>query len=196
MQWYLSTFKIRIYLFIRVILFSTWSDTLALVLKCFRNLSMSPFYPRPVLAFGYCHHLCLGLCVHVCVSIKLRGCPHRNSSHVQASITKFWSYVQITLFKMQIGLGAGVVGGAIGFDLQGQIWLKSPSLPHIELVRTITYHLLKLESSNLDQWCKTHRLRSLVFAVDLFFYETCLRCFCIILVLQRKYKVPLMIHFC
>ena len=46
------------------------------------------FYPRPVLAFGYCHRLCLCICQCVCVSQSL-ACPHDNSSAVQARITKF-----------------------------------------------------------------------------------------------------------
>ena len=46
------------------------------------------FYPRPVLAFGYCR--CLRL--SVCVSVRVRqpsACPRDNSSSVQARITKF-----------------------------------------------------------------------------------------------------------
>ena len=46
------------------------------------------FYPRPVLAIGYCR--CLRL--SVCVSVRVRqpsACPRDNSSSVQARITKF-----------------------------------------------------------------------------------------------------------
>ena len=49
---------------------------------------MSIYYPRPVLAFGYCR--CLRL--SVCVSVRVRqpsACPRDNSSSVQARITKF-----------------------------------------------------------------------------------------------------------
>ena len=53
--------------------------------------------------------------------------------------------------------------GAIDLDLQGQIWLKSPNLPHFELFHPITHHLLKLESPNLDHRCKTRWLRSPLF---------------------------------
>ena len=53
--------------------------------------------------------------------------------------------------------------GTIDFDLQGQIRVKIPNLPHYGRVPTITRHLLKLESPNLDQRCKTHWLRSLLF---------------------------------
>ena len=88
-------------------------------------ISTVHFYPRQVLAFGYCHRL--RLCVYVYQSL---ACPHDNSSP---------------------------------HDLQGQIWLKSSNLPHFELFRPITHHLLKLESQNLDHRCKTTWLRSLLF---------------------------------
>ena len=53
---------------------------------CFNNTSA--FYPRPVLAFGYCP--CLRVCV--CVSVRQSwACPCDNSSTVQARITKFGS---------------------------------------------------------------------------------------------------------
>ena len=34
---------------------------------------LSNFYPRPVLAFGYCHHLCVCVCVYeyVCMSVSV-----------------------------------------------------------------------------------------------------------------------------
>ena len=63
-----------------------------------------PFFSRPFLAFGYCHHLCVCPCVCVyqslacplvCVSIPC-------SSAVQARITKFGSEVQNTLVKIPI----------------------------------------------------------------------------------------------
>ena len=53
--------------------------------------------------------------------------------------------------------------GLIDPDLQGQILLESPNLPHVELVRTMTHHPLKLGSPNLDQRCKIPWLRSLSF---------------------------------
>ena len=52
------------------------------------NLLQTGFYPRPVLAIGYCR--CLRL--SVCVSVRVRqpsACPRDNSSSVQARITKF-----------------------------------------------------------------------------------------------------------
>ena len=56
----------------------------------------SGFYPRPVLASGYCHHLCL--CVSVCINHL-----HDNSP-VQARITKFGPKKQDTLVKILIVL--------------------------------------------------------------------------------------------
>ena len=112
------------------------------------------FYRRPVLASRYCHRLHLCICPCVCVSI---ACLHDNSSPVQARINKFGSKAQNTLVKIHI------VWGAIDLDLQDQIWPKSSNFPHFELVRTITHHLMKLQSPNLDQRCKTPWLRPLLF---------------------------------
>ena len=57
------------------------------------------FYPRPVLAFGYCH--CLRLCVYMCVRVSVClsacvsiTCPCDNLGPVQARITKFGSNMQ------------------------------------------------------------------------------------------------------
>ena len=52
------------------------------------------FYPRPVLAFGYCHRLrlcvCVSVCVCVCQSVRQSlACPSDNSGPVQARIAKF-----------------------------------------------------------------------------------------------------------
>ena len=60
------------------------------------------FYPRPVLAFGYCHRLRLWVCVCVYQS---RACPHDNSSPIQARITKFRQEMQNTLVWVPIILG-------------------------------------------------------------------------------------------
>ena len=60
------------------------------------------FYPRPVLAFGYCHRLRLWVCVCVYQS---RACPHDNSSPIQAQITKFGPEMQNTLVWVPIVFG-------------------------------------------------------------------------------------------
>ena len=68
------------------------------------NVSVA-FYPRPVLAFGYCHRLRLCVCPCVCVSVcvyQSLACPHDNSSVVHARITKFGWETQNTLVKMPI----------------------------------------------------------------------------------------------
>ena len=59
------------------------------------------FYPRPVLAFGYCR--CLRVCVCVRVSVRQSSaCPCNNSSTVQARITKFGPEMEKTLVKIPI----------------------------------------------------------------------------------------------
>ena len=66
------------------------------------------FYPRPVLAFGYCHslRLCVCVCVSVCESVcQSLACPWDNSGPVQARITKFGPKMQKTLVKVPIVLG-------------------------------------------------------------------------------------------
>ena len=62
------------------------------------------FYPRPVLAFGYCHRLRLWVCVCVCVYQSL-ACPGDNSTLIQARITKFGPEMQNTLVWVPIVLG-------------------------------------------------------------------------------------------
>ena len=62
------------------------------------------FYPRPVLAFGYCR--CLRLCVCVCLSLcQSLACPRDNSGPVQARIAKFGPKMQKTLVKVPIVFG-------------------------------------------------------------------------------------------
>ena len=68
------------------------------------------FYPRPVMAFGYCRCLrlsvCVCVCVYVCVCVRQSSvCPDDNLSPAQATITKFGPEVQNTLIKMPIVLG-------------------------------------------------------------------------------------------
>ena len=68
------------------------------------------FYPRPVLAFGYCRCLRLCVCVCVCLSVCLSvcqslACPGDNSGPVQARIAKFGPKMQKTLVKVPIVFG-------------------------------------------------------------------------------------------
>ena len=68
--------------------------------------SMLTFYPRPVLAFGYCHRLRLWVRVSVCVCVyQSRACPHDNSSPIQARVTKFGPEMQNTLVWVPIVFG-------------------------------------------------------------------------------------------
>ena len=53
------------------------------------------FSPRPVLAFRYCHCLCLSVPPSMCQS---RDCPRGNLSPVPSRLTKFGADVQNTLF--------------------------------------------------------------------------------------------------
>ena len=69
----------------------------------------------------------------VCVSVRPCVCTiTHHSLFVQAGITKFGPEVKIP-----------IVCGSITRDLQSQIKLKSPNLPHLELVCTITHHPFK-----------------------------------------------------
>ena len=122
---------------------------------CCSLVSMAPFYPRPVLAFGYCRCLRLSVCVRPCVNHELvRAITHDpfqlGSPNLDHECKRPW--LRSLLFL-----------GVIDLDLQGQIKLQSQNLPHFELVRAITHHLFKLGLRNLDQRCKIPWLRSLLF---------------------------------
>ena len=58
------------------------------------------FYPRPVLAFGYCRCLRLSVCVR-----QPSACPRDNLSPIQSRITKFGPEVQNNLVKIPIVFG-------------------------------------------------------------------------------------------
>ena len=77
---------------------SFWTEKTGL---CIQIVWRFPFYPRPVLAFGYCRCPCPS--VHP--SVRHQVCPHDNSSPVQARITKFGPKMQNTLVKVPIVLG-------------------------------------------------------------------------------------------
>ena len=86
------------------------------------------FYPRPVLAFGYCR--CLRVCVCVCVRVSV------NHEIVRAIIHQPFKLGSPNLDRRckrpcwRSLLFCGVIDG----DLQGQIELKSQHLPHFGLV--------------------------------------------------------------
>ena len=72
------------------------------------KLCISFYYPRPVMAFGYCRCLRLSVCVcvYVCVCVRQSSvCPDDNLSPAQATITKFGPEVQNTLIKIPIVFG-------------------------------------------------------------------------------------------
>ena len=90
--------------------------------------SVTPFYPRPVLAFGYCR--CLRVCVCMCVRVSV------NHELVRAIIHQPLKLGSPSLDQrckrpwLRSLLFCGVIDG----DLQGQIELESQNLPHFGLV--------------------------------------------------------------
>ena len=136
-------------------------------------------YPRPVLAFWYCHCLRLWVCVSVCVCVfvyQSRACPPDNSWPIQARITKFEPDMQNTLVEVPI-----VFGDDRPWSSRSNLTWKS----HFELVHTITHQPFKLEPPNVDRKCILALLRSLLIldligfdlhfhfqSWNLFFYQT------------------------
>ena len=153
-------FKTELYLF-HVCENETCPPTLAALWKnmgfgvfnCgYRKIYMG-FYPRPVLAFGYCRcqRLCVSLCVnHLLVRAITRDPFKLGSPNLKHRCKRPW--LRSLLFC-----------GVIDLYLQGQIYLQSQNLPHFELVHAITHHPFKLGPPNLDQRCKIPWLRSLLF---------------------------------
>ena len=122
-----------------------------------------------------CMPVCLSVCPSVCLSVRpsvcLSVCLYVNHLLVRA-VTRDPFKLGSPNFDQRCKrpwLRALLVCGLIDLDLQGQILLESPNLPHYDLVRTITHHPFKLGSPNLDQRCKIPWLRSLLFcgAIDL-----------------------------
>ena len=113
------------------------------------------FYPRPVLAFGYCR--CLHVCVCVCVCVSV------NHEFVGAITHQPFKLGSPNLDKRceRPWLRALLFCGMIDRDLQGQIELQSQDLPHFELVHAITHHQLKLQFPNLEQKCILALFRTL-----------------------------------
>ena len=115
------------------------------------------FYPRPVLAFGYCR--CLRLCVRpsvppsVCAKHLLVRAITQHAFKLGSPNLDNWCkrpWLRSLLFL-----------GVIDLDFQGQIELQSQNLPHFELVHAITHHQLKLQFPNLEQKCILALFRSL-----------------------------------
>ena len=130
------------------------------------NSTNAAFYPRPVLAFGYCR--CLRVCVCVCLSVNhqlVRAVTHQpfklKSPNLDQRCKRPW--LRSLLFS-----------GMIDLELQGQIKLKIQNLPHFELVRAISHHKLKSVFPNCVQKCILILLRSLLILgwidLDVLFY--------------------------
>ena len=124
------------------------------------------FYPRPVMAFGYCR--CLRVCVRVCLSVNHQlvcAITHQlfklESPNLDQRCKRPWLR-SLLLLRM------------IDLELQGQIELKSQNLPHFELVRAISHHQLKSVFPNFGQKCILALLRSLLnlgwIDLDVLFY--------------------------
>ena len=81
------------------------------------------FYPRPVLAFGYCRCLRLCVCVSVCLSVcQSLVCPCNNLGPVQARIAKFGPKMQKTLVKVPIVFGGQLTSTfKVKFNLK--VWI-------------------------------------------------------------------------
>ena len=116
------------------------------------SFSTYQFYLRPVLGIVVacvCVCVCLCVCVnHLLVRVMTRDPFKLGSPNLDQRCKRPW-------------LRSLWFCGLNDCDLQGQIELESPNLPHFELVCTITHHLFKLGSPNLDQRCKIAWLRSL-----------------------------------
>ena len=112
-----------------------------------------PFYPRPVLAFGYCHCLRVCVCVRVRVSVNhefVRAITHQpfklGSPKLDQICKRPW-------------LRAPLFCGMIDHDLRGQIELQSQNFSQFELVHAITHHQFKLQFPNLEQKCSGHVIK-------------------------------------
>ena len=110
---------------------------------------LGAFYPRPVLAFGYCR--CLRMCVCPCVR-QSQVCQRDNSSTSCHQPFKLGS-LNLDQRCKRPWLSALLFCGMIDRDLQGQIEPQSQNLPLFELVYAITHHQLKLQFPNLEQKC-------------------------------------------
>ena len=137
----------------------------------------SHFYPRPVLAFGYCRCLRLSVCVSVRPEEELSPLQyHIKSLHI---ISRHYK----SLLRSQIYHGYEELSTDKNYPIwrrqerrskyavQLASWQLRSNSPKTSvcvcgkrlLVRAITHHPFKLGSSNLDNRCKRPWLRSLLF---------------------------------
>ena len=118
------------------------------------GFSRSNFYPRPVLACGYCR--CLRLCVSVSVPAwQSLACPCDNLGP-----DKFGLKVQNTLAKVPIVFGGQ---STVIFKVKFDFKIKFDPILSFKFFNAIIHYPFKLRSPNLDQRCKTTWLRSLLF---------------------------------
>ena len=125
---------------------------------------MLGFYPRPVLAFGYCRCLCVCVCLsvnHQLVCAVTHQPFQLEPPNLDQRCKRPW--LRSLLFF-----------GKIDLEIQGQIELKCQNLPHFELVRAISHHQLKSVFPNFGQKCILTLLRSLLIwgwiDLDVLFY--------------------------
>ena len=90
---------------------------------------MNRFYPRPVMAFGYCRCLRLSVCVCVCVCVSVN---HQFVRTITCHPLKLQS-PNLDQKCKRPWLRSLLFLGFIDLDLQGQIELKSQNLPHFGL---------------------------------------------------------------
>ena len=122
---------------------------------CERNVQVEKcrqvrFYPRPVLASGYCHRLCLCVCINHLLVRTITRHPFKLGSPNLVQRSKS-PWLRSLLFW-----------GAVDLDLQGQIQLQTGNWPNFELVQPIIHHLFKLGFPNLAYKCILALLRSLL----------------------------------
>ena len=126
---------------------SCWSCPRNMIVVCHIDdlIWYLDFYPRPILAFGYC--CCLRVCVCVCVRVSV------NHELVRAVIHQPFKLGSTNLDHKckRPWLRSLLFFGTIDLELQGQIELKIQNLPYFELVRAISPHQLKSVFPNFGQ---------------------------------------------
>ena len=116
------------------------------------DILRSFYYPRPVLAFGYCRCLRLSVCVY-----QSLACPRNNSGLKSQNLPKFELVRTITHFLLKLGspnlgqrckivwLRSLLLLVAIDVDLQGQIWLKKLNFLVTPLLEIHNHHITTRE---------------------------------------------------